>query len=73
MEVAIRNVNEEEWKEFKATAVRKGLTVGTALNLAIREWTKNRKQKTKMDFFRSGPVEFEEGGTSRDIDEVLYG
>lgn len=73
MEVAVRNVNEEEWKDFKATAVKKGLTVGTALNLAIREWTKNRKQKMKIDFFKSGPVEFKEKSTSRDIDEVLYG
>jgi hypothetical protein len=70
MEIAVRNIDENSWKEFKATATKRGISLGFALNIAIREWTNDKKKQTK-DFFALKAVKME--GQSSEIDEVLYG
>jgi hypothetical protein len=70
MEIAVRNVDENSWREFKATATKKGLPLGLALNVAIREWTEHKKNKNK-DFFALKAVKM--ASQSSEIDEVLYG
>ena len=43
MDITIRNMNEEAYRELKARAAIKGIKIGEALNLAIRCWLEERE------------------------------
>ena len=80
MNITIRDVNPQYWKELKIEAVREGITVGQALNIALDKWLssyKNKKEeKKKRSFWDMKPLEFEGQNStqfSRTVDEVLYG
>ena len=80
MNITIRDVNPRFWRELKVEAVKEGLTIGKALNLALERWLheyKNKRSKIKTkSFWDLKPFKYEgedAGKLSVKVDEVLYG
>ncbi len=80
MNITIRNVNPRFWRELKIEAVREGLTIGKALNLAIERWLneyKNKRGKKKIkSFWDLEPFRYEGKDATKlstKVDELLYG
>ena len=74
MAISIRNVDEELFKEFKAEAVREGLSVGKALNIAINDWlSKHTKPKKSLLDLKTKRWGKGTENTSQEIDKILYG
>lgn len=72
-QVSIRDVDVELFREFKAKAVREGLNVGKALNMAISQWL--MQNKDRKSFLNLKPVNLGKGteNLGRDVDKILYG
>ncbi len=77
MIITVRDVEEDDFKEFRAAVVSKGIKTGTALSQAMREWagkpeSKKRKGKSLFDL---KPVDWGKGSEqySSRFDEYLYG
>lgn len=72
MQISVRDVDEEVYKEFKAKSVKEGLKLGKALTLAMKEWLE--EEKKGKSFLKLKPFDWGEGTekASREIDEVLY-
>ena len=73
LQISVKGVDQETFREFKAEAVRKGIKIGDALNLSMNMWINSRKttRKKLLDF------EPKNGGkgtekTSENIDNILY-
>ncbi len=80
MNITIRGINQDYWRALKIEAVREGLTVGQALNLALEKWIsefKHKKEtKKKKSFWDLEPFLYQNKDAvllSTKIDEVLYG
>ena len=80
MNITIRGVNPRFWRELKVEAVKEGLTIGKALNLALERWLheyKNKRSKIRTkSFWDLKPFKYEgedAGKLSIKVDEVLYG
>ena len=81
--VTVRAVNRGLWKELKVTAVKEGMTLGEAVNLALQKWLQERKGAGKAgrrkSFWSLKPIKFEgaEKGELKKlsalVDETLYG
>ncbi len=73
-QITIRDVNPTVFKEFKASAVRRGLTLGRAVTLAMEKYDLELKPK-KFKFTSLKPVDWGAGTehVSEDIDSILYG
>ena len=48
MDITIRNLNEEVYRELKSQAALKGINIGEALNLAIRHWLNEREKGKRI-------------------------
>lgn len=80
MNITIREVNPKIWREIKVEAVKGGLTMGEAVNLALEKWLneykKKRGGKKLGSFWDIKPMRFK-GEDSKElsmkVDEVLYG
>ncbi|MBI4016448.1 MAG: hypothetical protein HY363_02025 [Candidatus Aenigmarchaeota archaeon] len=72
LQVTVRDVNEEVFKEFKANAVQRGLKLGSALTLAMEKFM-SQKRKTKFTALK--PVAWGKGTehASDEVDSILYG
>ncbi|MBI3027058.1 hypothetical protein HYY70_03005 [Candidatus Woesearchaeota archaeon] len=80
MNITIRDVNPRYWRELKVEAVKEGLTIGEAINIALEKWLheyKNKEiKKRAKSFWDLKPFRYggkDAGGLSTKIDEVLYG
>jgi hypothetical protein len=80
VDVTIRNVNPEFWRGFKASAVKEGLSVGEAINLALKKFTTETETKktTKKhkEIWDLEPVDFNVPDAehfSQNVDKLLYG
>lgn len=80
MDVTIRNVNADFWRDFKATAIKEGLAVGEAINLALKkfmtETVEKKKTKKHVEIWDLKPVKFkgpDAAHISENVDEILYG
>lgn len=80
MNITIRDVNPRFWRELKVEAVKEGLTIGEAINLALERWLheyRNKQDRKKIkSFWDLKPFKFEEEGAehlSSKVDEVVYG
>lgn len=75
VQITVRDVNQEAFREFKGEAIKHGLTVGTALTLAMQkfrsELTKKRPKFTSL----ARPVHWGKGTEhlSEEVDSILYG
>lgn len=74
MQLSVRNVNKEIFKEFKTQAIREGLAIGKAVNIALETWTEKEKGR-KKSFEELKPVDWGKGTekSSKEIDKALYG
>ena len=74
MQLSVREVDENVFREFKAEAVREGMPIGKALSLAMNQWLKQHKKplRSVLDF---KPVNLGKGTErlSEEIDKTLYG
>lgn len=78
MNITIREINPMLWKELKIEAVKDGLNVGEAVNLALEKWLHEHKNPIKISksFFDLEPLEFDGEDAkylSTKVDEILYG
>ena len=74
IQVTIRNVDEKIFREFKADAVRKGMTLGTASTLAMQKFRAELgREKPKFTLLK--PVNWGQGTehVSEEVDVILYG
>ena len=78
MNITIRDINPRFWRELKVEAVKEGLTIGVAVNLALEKWLQEHRKKRKINaknFWDLKPVKFEGKDAeqlSMKVDEVLY-
>ena len=72
MDITIRNLNEEVYRELKARAAIKGIKIGEALNLAIRHWL-GEKESGKRNLVPK-PSDWGKGTEmlSEEINKYLY-
>lgn len=76
--IAVRDVDREEFRKFKAMSIRERLKLGDALTMAMkilmveRERKKNNGVKVLLTL---KPFDFGEGNErlSKEVDKVLYG
>lgn len=81
MDTTIRNLDERLYRRLRARAVASGMTVGEAMNEAMRAWVTNIARSTRGD--ESGatsirdlaPQPFPKGNErlSEELDDHLYG
>lgn len=74
MQVSIKNVEEDVFRDFKAESVREGLKIGKALTLAMKVWLESRETKPKLSLLDLKAKSWEKGTekTSEEIDKILY-
>ena len=74
MQVSIKNVEEEIFREFKAESVRNGFKIGKALTLAMKMWLENKERKPRMSLLNFKPRDWGKGTerTSEEIDQSIY-
>lgn len=74
MQLSIKNVEGEVFREFKAESVREGLEIGRSLTLAMKLWIDMHYRKPKMSMLNFKPRDWGKGTErlSGEIDKVLY-
>ena len=72
-QITVRDVDENVFQEFKSEAVRQGITMGTALTLAMEKFQVELKKKKEIKLWE--PTSWGEGTKhlSEKMDDVLYG
>ncbi len=75
IQISIRNVNDGVFKEFKAETVKRGMTLGQALTIAMEEWLDEEKENPKLRITDLKPFNWGKGteNTSKEIDKIVYG
>jgi len=73
--IAIRDVDEEVLRKFRAKAIEEKLKMGDALTLAMKTWMEKKDKKMTRIKFKLKPFDWGKGTekTSREIDKLLYG
>lgn len=73
MQLSVRNVDKRIFKEFKTQAIKEGLDVGTAVNMALEMWVE--KERGRKKFLELEPVDWGKGTerVSKEMDKTLYG
>ena len=77
MNITIRNINPSFWRKLKIEAVKEGMTMGQAINLALENCLKRKQMQKKQKSFWELKPYFYQGPDadtlSTKVDEVLYG
>ena len=76
--LTVRDVDEQEWRRFRAKTAEEGLKTGDALTQAMKLWVKERESQRKPDprlLLKVEPVTIgrKKVRWSEEIDETLYG
>jgi len=73
VQISIKKVNEVVFREFKTKAIKEGLKIGEALNLAMGMFLEKEK-KPGLSLLNLKPQSFGRGTEklSQEIDRVLY-
>lgn len=78
--IAVRDVDEETFRKFRAMSVEERMKLGDALTIAMKHWLQEEKAKAaKQRGLRikdlAKPFDWGKGTekTSKEIDEILYG
>lgn len=73
MQLSVRDVDAETFKEFKAQAVKERMTLGRALTFAMQHWME--EEETKTSFLDLKPTDWGKGTehSSDEVDAILYG
>ncbi len=74
MQVTIKNVKEEVFREFKAESVRERLKIGDSLTLAMKLWLERSKKKPGISILNLKPKDWGRGTErlSENIDRAVY-
>jgi hypothetical protein len=74
MQLSVKNVEEEVFREFKAQSVREGMKVGDSLSLAMKLWIQRKSKKPRIKALNVTPTKWGKGTekTSEEIDQILY-
>lgn len=80
MNITIRDIRMETWRKVKAEAVREGMTMGEAVNLALDKWLEEnskiksaKKAKSFWDIKPLNPKAKDASIWSKSVDKTLYG
>ncbi len=79
--IAVRDVDEEIFRSFRAKAIEHRMNLGSAVTVAMRQWVETDKPKKtaqrRVHKIKGGVKPFNWGkgteNTSNEIDEILYG
>ena len=74
--IAVRDVDVEVYRKFRARAIQERLKLGKALTHAMREWAeRNKANYNKKHGPQIKPFDWGHGTekTSEEIDKILYG
>jgi len=73
VQVTIRDVDPDVFREFKADAVKKRMKLGTAISLAMEKFRVEMKDK-KLKFTDWKPTNWGKGTEhiSEEVDKILY-
>ncbi|MEK6848222.1 MAG: hypothetical protein AABX65_01170 [Nanoarchaeota archaeon] len=76
--IAVRDVDREEFRKFKAISIRERLKLGEALTIAMRRFIEERvgrKNKGVKSLLMLKPFDFGEGSErlSKEVEKILYG
>ncbi len=74
MQLSVKEVDEKVFRDFKAEAIRDGMKVGQALNLAMQFWLQKVEKKPKLSILNLKPRKWGKGTEmlSEESDKVLY-
>ncbi len=74
MQLSVKNIKDDVFREFKAESVREGLKVGESLTLAMKLWLEKNEKKPKMSLLNLKPKDWGKGTerTSEEIDRIIY-
>ena len=73
-QITVKEVEKETFQELKAEAIKRRLSVGTALTIAINSWLSSiNKPKESLMKWKSSNWGSGTEKTSEQIDEILYG
>ncbi len=75
MQLSVKDVKKEVFKEFKAESVRKGLKIGESLTFAMKTWLDEQEmKKQKLRFLDLKSKDWGKGTEriSEEADDVLY-
>lgn len=75
--IAVRDVDEQTFRKFRATSIEEDLKLGDAMTKALQEWVEKQKRE-KKDFTKLLTIKPVKVGTkklawSEEIDHTLYG
>jgi len=75
MQVTIRDVDPKVFQEFKADAIRKGLTLGVAVTLAMKKFREEFTKKRPLFTALLKPFDGGKGSehVSEEADAIMYG
>jgi len=73
MQLSVREVDKKIFIDFKAKAVKTGITIGDALTLAMKHWLDEEEER--KSFLELKPIDWGKGTekTSTEIDTIIYG
>ena len=73
IQITVREVDEGVFREFKAEATKQGLTLGSAITLAMEKFHNDLRKKKKFTSLK--PISWGKGTekVSEQVDEILYG
>lgn len=75
--IAVRDVDEDTFRKFKAMSVQENIKLGDALTTAMKHLIEERKLEEKHEIKRPKVKPFDWGKgtekTSEEVDKILYG
>jgi len=73
VQLSVRDVDEGVFRQFKEKAVREGMPVGKALNMAMSMWVWDNKKRVRLTDLK--PMNFGKNSEklSEEIDKIVYG
>ena len=74
IQISVRDVGKEIFNEFKALTVKKRMTLGQALTVAMSEWLDEELKLPKKSLLELKPFKWGKGTekTSMEIDKIAY-
>ena len=74
VQITVKDVDENVFRELKAQAAKEGISVGKALSFAVRVWlSEMRKPMLPLSFWKTFKGGKDTRYLSEQIDDVLYG
>ncbi len=72
-QITVREVDPDTFREFKAEATKRGITLGVALTLAMEKFKTELGGKRKLMLWKPTPWGKGTEHVSEEVDKILYG